>query len=561
MASNTSATASDICDTSHEWWRGGVIYQVYPRSFSDNNNDGIGDLAGITEHMAYIKSLGVDGIWISPFFKSPMKDFGYDVSDYKAIDPIFGTMEDFDSMMDAARKHSLHVMIDLVLNHTSVEHPWFRESCSSRNNPKADWFVWADPKPDGSPPNNWLSIFGGSAWEWNSSRRQYYLHNFLRSQADLNFHNPEVRAALLDVVRFWLKKGVQGFRLDTVNFYYHDVRLRNNPAYKIQAPRNDVPDSNPYGMQNHRYDKSRPENLAFLEALRALTNQYDCTAMVGEIGDDRAIALMADYTRKNKRLHMAYSFSLLSPRFGAAYVRKIVEAHEATLGSGWPCWAFSNHDVMRVVTRWGHDSQDREAFAKVLLALLCTLRGSVCIYQGEELGLPEADVPYERLQDPYGITFWPEYKGRDGCRTPMPWQENAAHAGFSQASPWLPVPHEHHALAIDVQNNVADSVLNHYRRFIAWRNAQEVLRTGSIAFADAPEPLLVYTRKRGKDAMLVAINLGKEAINFDASQFVIKEIINDLGFACEVKDNIVHLPKYTAFFARINARTARGSDG
>lgn len=537
----------------HEWWRGGLIYQIYPRSFSDSNNDGIGDLAGITRKMGYIKSLGVDAIWISPFFKSPMKDFGYDVSDYKAIDPIFGTMEDFEALVAEAKKHRLQVMIDLVLNHTSDEHPWFRESRSSRDNPKADWFVWADPKADGCPPNNWLSIFGGSAWEWDSTRRQYYLHNFLRSQPDLNFHNPKVRAAILDVVKFWLDKGVNGFRLDTVNFYFHDPKLRNNPPHKVQGPRNDVPDSNPYGMQLHKYDKSQPENLRFLEELRQLTDQYPHTTMVGEIGDDHAIKRMAEYTRKGKRLHMAYSFSMLSPRFGADYIRKTIEEHEATLGSGWPCWAFSNHDVERVASRWCADDADRAALSRVLVGLLCTLRGSVCIYQGEELGLPEADVPYERLQDPYGITFWPEFKGRDGCRTPMPWQGSAPHGGFSQVEPWLPVPGEHGRLAVDGQEAHAGSVLNHYRRFIRWRNAHEVLRTGSIRFVDAPEHCLAYIRQRGKDAMLVAVNLGGKPQEFDLSSYTVREVPDGHGFAFEHKGDSLHLPAYSAFFARITA--------
>jgi alpha-glucosidase len=535
----------------HEWWRGGVIYQIYPRSFADSNNDGVGDLKGITGKMGYIRSLGVDAIWISPFFKSPMKDFGYDVSDYKAIDPIFGTMKDFDAMVAEARKHQIQVMIDLVLNHTSDEHPWFAQSRSSRDNPKADWFVWADPKPDGCPPNNWMSIFGGSAWEWDSTRKQYYLHNFLRSQPDLNFHNPDVRAAMLDVVEFWLNKGVHGFRLDTVNFYFHDRKLRNNPAHKVWESRIDVPDANPYGMQQHKYDKSQPENLAFLEELRKLTNKYPHTTMVGEIGDDRAVSLMGDYTRKNKRLHMAYSFSLLSPRFSASYVRGIVEEHEKKLGSGWPCWAFSNHDVMRVATRWGKDAADREAFSKMLVGLLCTLRGSVCLYQGEELGLPEADVPYERLQDPYGITFWPEFKGRDGCRTPMPWEAKSAHGGFSQVEPWLPVPGEHSRIAIDVQEAHEDSVLNHYRRFIEWRNTHEVLRTGTIAFVDTPDPLLAYIRKRGKEAMLVVVNTGHKPVTFDLAGYAIKDVPDAHGYENEIKNNVVHLPKFSVFFARI----------
>lgn len=535
----------------HEWWRGGTIYQIYPRSFADSNNDGIGDLAGITARLPYIRSLGVDAIWISPFFKSPMKDFGYDVSDYKAIDPIFGSMADFEKLVAAAQGMGIQVMIDLVLNHTSDEHPWFRESRSSRDNPKADWFVWADPKPDGTPPNNWLSIFGGSAWEWDSTRKQYYLHNFLKSQPDLNFHNSEVRAAILDVVRFWLDKGVQGFRLDTVNFYFHDRKLRNNPAHKVWESRIDVPDANPYGMQIHKFDKSQPENLAFLEELRILTDQYPHTTMVGEIGDADAVRLMGDYTRKNKRLHMAYSFSLLSPKFSAAYVRGVVEEHERQLGSGWPCWAFSNHDVVRVASRWGKDAAEREAFSKLLVGLLATLRGSLCIYQGEELGLPEADVPYERLQDPYGITFWPEFKGRDGCRTPMPWQAKAAHGGFSQAEPWLPVPGEHARIAIDVQEAQADSVLNHYRRFIAWRNRHEVLRTGDFAFVEAQGEVLAYTRKRGRQKMLVVVNLG-DATTFDAAGFDIAEV-HELGYRAELQNNTVHLPKFSAFFARVKA--------
>lgn len=554
MTAQPLYTAYDANEApAHEWWRGGVIYQIYPRSFNDSNNDGIGDLAGITQKMGYIKSLGVDAIWISPFFKSPMKDFGYDVSDYKAIDPIFGTMNDFEAMVAEAKKHKLQVMIDLVLNHTSDEHPWFKESRSSRDNPKADWFVWADPKADGCPPNNWMSIFGGSAWEWDATRRQYYLHNFLRSQPDLNFHNPDVRAAMLDVVQFWLDKGVHGFRLDTVNFYFHDQKLRNNPAHKVHGPRIDVPDANPYGMQLHKYDKSQPENLAFLEELRQLTDKYPHTTMVGEIGDDRAVKLMADYTRKHKRLHMAYSFSLLSPRFGADYVRQIVEEHEATLGSGWPCWAFSNHDVMRVASRWCHDDTDRAAFSKVLVGLLCTLRGSVCVYQGEELGLPEADVPYERLQDPYGITFWPEFKGRDGCRTPMPWQAKAPHGGFSQAEPWLPVPGEHSRIAIDEQESHADSVLQHYRRFVNWRNSYEVLRTGTMRFIDAPENCLAYIRKRGKETVLVVINLGNAPQQFDLAPYTIKEELDAHGYTYAREGDVLRLPKYSAFFARITA--------
>ncbi|MBM3617063.1 MAG: alpha-glucosidase, partial [Alphaproteobacteria bacterium] len=315
----SKAVKKDVKKNS-EWWRGGIIYQIYPRSFYDSNNDGIGDLNGITQKLPYIKSLGVDAIWISPFFKSPMKDFGYDVSDYRDIDPIFGTLEDFDNLVKEAAKLKLQVMIDLVISHTSSEHPWFIESASSRVNAKADWFVWADPKPDGTPPNNWLSIFGGSAWEWNATRRQYYLHNFLRSQPDLNFHNKEVRQQMLDVARFWLERGVHGFRLDTVNFYFHDAKLRSNPPVKEKKHVFDAPDSNPYVMQEHIYDKSRPENLIFLEDLRKLMDEYPHTATVGEIGDEGNVKLMADYTKKGKRLHMAYSFAFLSSLFSPEHI-------------------------------------------------------------------------------------------------------------------------------------------------------------------------------------------------------------------------------------------------
>lgn len=535
-----------------EWWRGGVIYQVYPRSFYDSNHDGIGDLAGITAKLDYIKSLGVDAIWISPFFKSPMRDFGYDVSDYRDVDPIFGSMEDFDTLMKEATARDLQIMIDLVLNHSSTEHPWFKESRSSRDNPKADWYIWADPLPDGTPPNNWLSIFGGSAWEWDSTRRQYFLHHFLKSQADLNFHNAEVRREVLDIAKFWLDKGVHGFRLDTVNFYFHDAELRSNPPRDEVPDEIYVPDSNPYGMQHHIYDKSRPENLKFLEELRALMDQYPHCTAVGEIGDIQSVKVMAQYTEKGKRLHMAYSFALLGERFSPAYVRQVAERYNREMKNGWACWAFSNHDVTRAVTRWNVRPADQSDFAKLLVALLLTLRGSACIYQGEELGLPEADVPFERLQDPYGITFWPEYKGRDGCRTPMPWVATAPHAGFSGAEPWLPVPGEHSAHAADHQDGRPGSVLEHYRRFIPWRNQFGAFRLGDIEFIDAAEPLLAYTRTLGTEKILVVLNLGESSAEFDLSAYAGLEVLDGHGFETEHSKQAVRLEKYSAFFARVN---------
>ena len=310
-----------------DWWRGAVIYQVYPRSFQDTTGDGLGDLKGVTQRLPYIASLGVDAIWLSPFFTSPMADMGYDVSDYCDVDPMFGTLADFDAMLTTAHELGIKVIIDQVISHTSDQHPWFKESRSDRTNPKSDWYVWADPKPDGTAPNNWLSIFGGPAWEWDGVRKQYYMHNFLGSQPDLNFHNPDVQEALLETVRFWLKRGVDGFRLDTANFYFHDKELRDNPplVYDEDAIGLDAPDVNPYGMQNHLYDKTQPENIGFLQRFRALLDEFGGRASVGEVGDGaRSLKTVAAYTGGGDKLHMCYTFDLLGPDFTATHIRRCV---------------------------------------------------------------------------------------------------------------------------------------------------------------------------------------------------------------------------------------------
>ena len=494
------------------WWRGAVTYQIYPRSFLDTDGDGVGDLPGIIERLDYVASLGVDAIWIAPFFRSPMADFGYDIADYRDVDPLFGTLADFDALLAKAHRLDLKVMIDQVLSHTSIEHAWFRESRESRNNPKADWYVWADAREDGSAPNNWLSLFGGPAWQWEPRRGQYYLHNFLAAQPDLNFHHPEVRAAILDSVRFWLDKGVDGFRLDAINFCFHDRELRDNPPKpkEKRLGRGFSPD-NPYAFQYHYYNNTRPENLAFLGELRALMDSYPDVATLGEISSEDSLATMAEYTRPG-RLHMGYSFELLTDDFSAAHIRGTVQALEAQMTEGWPCWAISNHDVERVLTRWGRD-QPSPQLANLLTAMVCSLRGSVCVYQGEELGLTEAQLPYEALQDPYGIAFWPQFKGRDGCRTPMPWNDTDAHAGFSRGMPWLPVPSEHRALAVSRQDADPHSVLNGFRAFMRWRKSQPALRWGDIAFIDTAEPVLAFTRRLAGQTVLVVFNLAGAAID------------------------------------------------
>jgi len=491
-----------------DWWRGGVIYQIYPRSFQDSNGDGIGDLRGITQRLGYIASLGVDAIWISPFFKSPMKDFGYDVSDYCDVDPMFGTMEDFKAMLDQAHALGLKVMIDLVLSHTSDQHPWFSESRASRDNAKSDWYVWSDAKPDGTPPNNWLSIFGGSAWQWDSRRQQYYLHNFLTSQPDLNFHCPDVQDALLDVARFWLDLGVDGFRLDTINFYFHDKQLRDNPALPLdQRNASIAPQVNPYNHQDHLFSKSQPENIAFLERLRALTDEYDGRACLGEVGDaQRGLEIMGEYTSGDTRMHMCYAFEFLEKRgMTAAYTKQVFDQLQEKAGDAWPCWAFSNHDVVRHATRWGLD----DAAIRQHVVLMMALRGSACLYQGEELGLTEADVAFEDLQDPYGIEFWPEFKGRDGCRTPMVWAAQDEQSGFSIAKPWLPVSAAQAEQAVDRLEQDPTSTLHHYRAAIALRRDYPALASGTQAEMTQEGPILTFLREDGNQQVFCAFNLGE----------------------------------------------------
>ncbi|GAB4523048.1 MAG: alpha glucosidase [Roseibium sp.] len=533
-----------------DWWKGAVIYQIYPRSFNDTNGDGIGDLDGVTERMDYIASLGVDAIWLSPFFTSPMDDFGYDVSDYKGVDPMFGDLAGFDRMLLAAHRRGLKVIIDLVISHTSDQHPWFKESRASKENARADWYVWADARPDGTAPTNWLSIFGGPAWEWDSRRCQYYMHNFLASQPDLNFHNPEVQDAVLDAARFWLDRGVDGFRLDTVNFYFHDPKLRDNPPLSAAEKPSTVEATNPYGYQDHLYDKTQPENLIFLERLRSLLDEYPGTTSVGEIGaDGQAVELTAAYTEAGKRIHMAYSFDLLTPQHSALYIRRIVEEMNAGIGDGWASWALSNHDVPRVGSRWGA-GLDANKFAPLETALCASLRGSPCLYQGEELGLSQADVPFEQLQDPYGIRFWPDYKGRDGCRTPMPWDRHAPHAGFSEAEPWLPVAVDHLCLAASEQDGDRTSILNRNRAFYSWRKQHMALARGDMTFLDSDGETLVFTRSHQGETILCAFNLGPEPVTVSLPHLALDNL-NAPGFTGTIEGTDVSLAGLDALFARV----------
>ncbi|MFZ6694011.1 alpha-amylase family glycosyl hydrolase [Undibacterium sp. SXout20W] len=546
---STTLTHQSTVKPSAQWWREAVIYQVYPRSFFDSNGDGIGDLPGITKQLDYIASLGVDIVWISPFFKSPMKDFGYDVSDYCDVDPLFGTLNDFDQLLARAHELGLKIMIDQVLSHCSEQHPWFIESRQSRENPKADWYVWADPQADGTPPNNWLSVFGGSAWQWDARRRQYYLHNFLVSQPDLNFHHPEVQQAHLDSMRFWLDRGVDGFRLDACNFHFHDRQLRNNPAATNRDTKT-VQDTNPYGMQAHVYDKTQPENLEFLENIRTLLNEYGAIS-IGEVGADDSLGVMAEYTADDNKLHMAYSFNLLVSEISAQYIRTQVEEFEARVKGGWVSWSVGNHDVVRVMSRWGGKNPTPQ-FAKMMLALQMALKGTPCLYQGDELALTEADIAYEDIQDPYGITFWPEFKGRDGCRTPMPWLAKVTYAGFSSSKPWLPVPPEHASNAVDVQDAQADSALNYARHILPWRKQYPQLMLGDIVFFDAPEPILALRRDlAGHPSIVAAFNLSDQPVTFNWPQAQGAKHLIAVGLPGNLEGTQLELPAFGAWFGEL----------
>ena len=491
------------------WWHGAAIYQIYPRSFADTNGDGVGDLPGIAQRLDHVASLGVDAVWLSPFFTSPMRDFGYDVADYCDVDPVFGTLADLDEIIDSAHRRGLKVIIDQVYSHSSDQHPWFKESRSSRGNPKADWYVWADARADGSPPNNWQSVFGGPAWTWDARRGQYYLHNFLRQQPDLNLHHLEVQEAMLGIARFWLDRGVDGFRFDAINFAMHDPSLRDNPPAAPGGGR-----TRPFDFQQHLYNQSHPAITGFIERIRELIDSYDGRFALAEVGGERALQEMREYTAGSKRLHSAYGFDFLyAQELSPAVVAETASAWPASPDSGWPTWAFENHDAPRAISRWLNGG-DPEQFARAKMLLLCTLRGSIIIYQGEELGLTQADVPYERLRDPEAIANWPHTLSRDGARTPMPWEAESANLGFSSGEPWLPAYEEHRSLAVDRQQDRPDSLLNFTRRCLKLREQTPALRHGSMSVIEAGDQLLMFERALGSQKLRCSFNLSAEPVEW-----------------------------------------------
>jgi alpha-glucosidase len=538
------------------WWRGAVIYQIYPRSFLDSNGDGIGDLPGITARLDHVAALGADAIWLCPFFVSPQQDFGYDVADYTAVDPIFGTLADFDSLLRRAHELGLKVLIDQVWSHTSDRHPWFRASRTNRTNAQADWYVWADPSPDGTPPNNWLSVFGGAAWRWEPRRRQYYLHHFLAQQPALNLHNPAVMDALLESGDFWLRRGVDGFRLDAIDFLMHDPALPNNPP---APPPGETP-AKLFGLQLHQHDMMQPETAGLLGRIRGLLDRYPGRVALGELSSQPgAFPRVVASTAGADRLHMAYTLQPLRGGFDWAAVTALLRDIAAAQDDGWFCWSFSNHDVERAVSRWNSrrgEAPPDPAFARLLMALLLSLRGSVCLYQGEELGLNEATLTEDQLRDPFGIAYWPEFRGRDGSRTPMPWQAGAPHGGFTTGTPWLPVPADHLDRAVDRQGADEGSLLHAYRRFLAWRRGMPAMRDGWLRVVPLAEPLVGFARETDNERLLAVFNLSGNEVCADLPVSGRLLPMTDGGFTARLDGNRVVLAAYGVLFAMLATEDA-----
>ncbi len=502
------------------WWLDGVIYQIYPRSFSDSNGDGLGDIPGITSHLDYLADLGVDAIWLSPVYPSPDKDFGYDVSDYVAIDPHFGSMADFDRLVAEAHSRGLHVIMDMVMNHTSDQHGWFKESRSSRDNPKRDWYIWKDPLPSprlpsllskkavvGKPPNNWQASFGGKAWEYDANTGQYYLHLFTIEQPDVNWRNQEVRKAQLDAFRFWMDRGVDGFRLDVFNAYFKHPALPDNPPkFGLRG----------FDRQHHIYDIDQPDMVPLLNELRLLLDSYPHRYAVGETYF-ASLKKILSYCGPDK-LHAAFSFDFTSKDlvypWNPRWIMEQVTRREAAFNAAniWPTTVLSNHDLPRAASRYSHGENDVQA--KTSMALLLTLRGTPFMYYGEEIGMRDIHLRRNEILDPPGRKYWPIYKGRDGCRSPMQWSE-AVHAGFSTANPWLPVHPNYETRNVAAQREDPDSLLNFTKDLLALRRKLPALRQGDFVPVKTSRGVAAYLRQTEAQSILVALNFSSHDTALD----------------------------------------------
>lgn len=484
-------TAGDLL-----WWQRGVIYQVYPRSFQDSDGDGVGDLAGVRRRLDYVQWLGADAVWLSPIYPSPMKDFGYDVSDYTGIDPVFGTLADFDALAAEVHARGLKLLLDFVPNHTSDQHPWFLASRSSRTSAKRDWYIWRDPKPGGGPPTNWLSVFGGPAWTFDPASGQFYYHTFLKEQPELNWRNPEVRAALFDAMRFWLGRGVDGFRVDALHCLVKDAEFRDNPPNPEYLP--GMP---PYRQLLRTYSVDRPEVHQMIGEMRRVIDEYPGRMMVGEmyLPVER---LVVYYGEGGAGLHLPFNFQLIRLPWDARTVSAAIENYERLLPPhGWPNWVLGNHDKPRLTSRVG------PAQARVAAVLLLTLRGTPTMYYGDEIGMRDVPIPLDRVQDPYEKNVPGIGVGRDPCRTPMQW-DGSPNAGFTNGEPWLPLAGDAGAVNVTAERDAPGSLLNLYRRLIALRRSEPALLAGSYAPAGVGDSWFAFVREHGGRRFLVALNLG-----------------------------------------------------
>ncbi|MGO8984876.1 MAG: glycoside hydrolase family 13 protein [Terriglobales bacterium] len=484
--------------SAHQWWQNAVFYEIYPRSFADSNDDGIGDLNGITSKMGYLHDLGVDAIWITPCYPSPQVDFGYDVSDYRNIDPMYGTLRDFDHMVTEGKKNSVRIIMDFVPNHTSDQHPWFLDSRSSRTSAHRDWYIWRDGKAPGQPPNNWISLFGGSAWQLNPTTNQYYYHFFYRQQPDLNWRNPAVEHEMLDTTRWWYKRGVAGFRLDAVDTLFEDPELRNNAV---------LPGNNAQGDPNMRneHNTNLPEVHTELQNLRKVADEFSAV-LIGETWTDNVAQLDKYYGQDGNELQMPmdFMFMMVDKLSPPEYRRQIAAVESA---HGWPVFVINNHDRTRSYDRYG-DGKHNDAIAKLMGAFYLTLRGTPILYYGEEIGMENNDpTRREDVKDPIGRTGWPREKGRDGERTPMQWN-TSANAGFSETTPWLPAPPSYQTHNVATESKDPNSILNLYKKVLALRHTNEALLDGNYIALNENDPnVMSYMRSYQGKAVLVALNM------------------------------------------------------
>jgi alpha-glucosidase len=501
------------------WWRDGIIYQIYPRSFADSNGDGIGDLNGIRGKLGYLTELGVDALWLSPIFDSPDIDFGYDISNYYCIDSKFGTMKDFEGLVKEAHQKGLRIILDMVMNHTSNQHAWFKKARSSCENPYHNWYLWQDPAPNGKAPNNWQSMNGGSGWEYVSELDQYYFHMFYKEQPDLNWHNPKVRQAMLKAFRFWLDKGVDGYRLDLVNLYFKDRKFRNNPPkFGFRA----------FDQQKHIYDTDQPEMLPLLREMRQIVDEKPERYLVGEpfiaispldFLYSGTAAIAAPYCRDDL-LHAIFCFDFLHSFWDAKRFRKsILDWENSLTGKGWPTYVLANHDNPRIATRYTRDENDARLKAAALMLL--SLRGTPFIYNGDEIGMRNIHIKRSQIKDPVGKLYWPIFKGRDGCRAPLQWSADS-NAGFSKgATPWLPVHPNNPTRNVEQQNKDPHSLLNFYRQLIHLRKKFPVLIQGDfVPLENLPSSILAYRRAIKQQTALVLINFSHRQIQLDLEDLV-----------------------------------------